>query len=77
MVTFLLSARASWVTGSNSRRGRRAALPERPPVQLMSAVVATMQLSYLPGLARRGAWRAQIEAVRCIRTTAAAASAKP
>ena len=28
------------------------------------AVVATMQLSYLPGLARRGAWRAQIEAVR-------------
>lgn len=28
------------------------------------AVVATMQLSFLPGLARRGAWRAQIEAVR-------------
>lgn len=28
------------------------------------AVVATMQLSFLPGLARRGALRAQIEAVR-------------
>jgi ribosomal protein S18 acetylase RimI-like enzyme len=27
-------------------------------------VVGTMQLSFLPGLARRGAWRAQIEAVR-------------
>jgi GNAT superfamily N-acetyltransferase len=27
-------------------------------------VVATMQLSYLPGLARRGALRAQVEAVR-------------
>jgi len=27
-------------------------------------VVATMQLTFLPGLARRGAWRAQIEAVR-------------
>src|ERR1700734_3314251 len=27
-------------------------------------VVATMQLSFLPGLARRGALRAQIEAVR-------------
>jgi ribosomal protein S18 acetylase RimI-like enzyme len=29
-----------------------------------SGVVATMQLSFLPGLARRGALRAQIEAVR-------------
>jgi GNAT superfamily N-acetyltransferase len=27
-------------------------------------VVGTMQLSFIPGLARRGAWRAQIEAVR-------------
>jgi GNAT superfamily N-acetyltransferase len=27
-------------------------------------VIATLQLSFLPGLARRGAWRAQIEAVR-------------
>lgn len=27
-------------------------------------VLATLQLSVLPGLARRGAWRAQIEAVR-------------
>jgi GNAT superfamily N-acetyltransferase len=29
-----------------------------------SRVVGTMQLSFIPGLARRGAWRAQIEAVR-------------
>lgn len=28
------------------------------------AVVGTMQLAFLPGLARRGAWRGQIEAVR-------------
>src|SRR5437870_267836 len=27
-------------------------------------VIGTMQLSFLPGLARRGAWRGQIEAVR-------------
>jgi GNAT superfamily N-acetyltransferase len=27
-------------------------------------VIGTMQLSFIPGLARRGAWRAQIEAVR-------------
>ncbi len=27
-------------------------------------VVATLQLSFIPGLARSGAWRAQIEAVR-------------
>lgn len=30
-------------------------------------VVATMQLSFIPGLARRGAFRAQIEAVRVSR----------
>jgi len=29
-----------------------------------SAVVGTLQLSFLPGLARRGSWRAQIETVR-------------
>lgn len=28
------------------------------------AVVGTLQLTFIPGLARRGAWRAQIEAVR-------------
>lgn len=27
-------------------------------------VVATLQLTFIPGLSRRGAWRAQIEAVR-------------
>jgi GNAT superfamily N-acetyltransferase len=32
--------------------------------ELRGTVVATMQLSFLPGLARRGALRAQIEAVR-------------
>lgn len=29
-----------------------------------SEVVGTLQLTFIPGLARRGAWRAQIEAVR-------------
>ncbi|MEL7463702.1 MAG: GNAT family N-acetyltransferase [Pseudomonadota bacterium] len=33
-------------------------------VRLNGQVIGTMQLSYLPGLARRGAWRGQIEAVR-------------
>ncbi|MDB5679813.1 MAG: family acetyltransferase, partial [Sphingomonas bacterium] len=28
------------------------------------AVIGTMQLSFLPGLLNRGAWRGQIEAVR-------------
>jgi GNAT superfamily N-acetyltransferase len=32
--------------------------------EIDSAVVGTLQLSFLPGLARRGALRAQIEAVR-------------
>lgn len=30
-------------------------------------VVATLQLTFLPGLSRRGAWRAQVEAVRVAR----------
>lgn len=32
--------------------------------ELDGDVVATLQLSFLPGLSRRGSWRAQIEAVR-------------
>ncbi len=32
--------------------------------ELAGDVVATFQLSYLPGLSRKGSWRAQIEAVR-------------
>ncbi|MCX6498379.1 MAG: GNAT family N-acetyltransferase [Arthrobacter sp.] len=32
-----------------------------------SCVVATFQLSFLPGLSRRGSWRAQLEAVRVAR----------
>lgn len=32
--------------------------------ELGGDVVATFQLSYLPGLSRQGSWRAQIEAVR-------------
>lgn len=28
------------------------------------AIVGTLQLSFIPGIARRGAWRGQIEAVR-------------
>jgi GNAT superfamily N-acetyltransferase len=43
---------------------------DRDPAHLLlvaesdQQVIATMQLSFLPGLARRGAWRAQLEAVR-------------
>ncbi len=43
---------------------------DRDPAHLLlvaqsgADIVATMQLSFLPGLARRGALRAQIEAVR-------------
>lgn len=32
--------------------------------ELNGDLVATFQLSYLPGLSRKGSWRAQIEAVR-------------
>ncbi len=43
---------------------------DRDPAHLLlvaeigGQVMATMQLSFLPGLARRGAWRAEIEGVR-------------
>ncbi|WP_253732328.1 GNAT family N-acetyltransferase [Thioclava sp. JE_KL1] len=46
---------------------------ESDPNQLLvvaerkGAVVGTLQLSFLPGLARQGAWRGQIEAVRIAR----------
>ena len=33
-------------------------------VELDGAPVATFQLSYLPGVSRKGAWRGQIESVR-------------
>ncbi len=53
------------------RAYRRAfAAIDRDPAHVLAVavagdrVVATMQLSFLPGLARRGALRAQIEAVR-------------
>jgi GNAT superfamily N-acetyltransferase len=45
---------------------------DRDPAHLLvvaefdGQVIATMQLSFLPGLARRGAWRAQLEAVRVV-----------
>ena len=34
------------------------------PGELDGTVVATFQLSFIPGLSRRGSWRSQIEAVR-------------
>lgn len=34
------------------------------PGEPAGAVVATFQLSFIPGLSRRGAWRSQLEAVR-------------
>ena len=45
---------------------------DRDPDQLLivaeqdGAIVGTMQLSFLPGLSFRGAWRGQIEAVRIV-----------
>lgn len=36
----------------------------RPVGQSRGPVVATFQLSFLPGLSRRGSWRSQLEAVR-------------
>ncbi|MET3370826.1 GNAT family N-acetyltransferase [Arthrobacter sp. M2012083] len=36
--------------------------------ELDGDVVATFQLSYIPGLSRKGSWRAQIEAVRVSET---------
>jgi GNAT superfamily N-acetyltransferase len=46
-----------------------AAINENPDQELIVAerdgtIVGTMQLSFLPGLSFRGAWRGQIEAVR-------------
>lgn len=46
-----------------------AAIDEDPAHRLLvcesaGRVVAMLQLSFIPGLSRRGAWRAQIEAVR-------------
>lgn len=35
-----------------------------PPGTAAGPVVATFQLSFLPGISRQGAWRSQIEAVR-------------
>ena len=43
---------------------RRATLEDVPTIVEHGKVVATMQVSFLPGLARRGALRAQVEAVR-------------
>lgn len=37
-------------------------------VETEGAVVGTLLLSFLPGLSRRGAWRAQIEAMRVARS---------
>ncbi len=43
-----------------------AADPNQMPVVAVEgeAVIGTMQLSFLPGISRQGAWRGQIEAVR-------------
>jgi GNAT superfamily N-acetyltransferase len=46
-----------------------AAIDENPDQELIvaerdGAIVGTMQISFLPGLSFRGAWRGQIEAVR-------------
>lgn len=37
-----------------------------PPGESSGAVDATFQLSFLPGISRRGAWRSQLEGVRVV-----------
>lgn len=39
-----------------------------PHAEAAGAIVATFQLSFLPGLSRQGAWRSQIEGVRVAET---------
>ncbi|MFC4062665.1 GNAT family N-acetyltransferase [Planomonospora corallina] len=58
-------------TGSygEEHRAAFAAIEADPNNELIVAeldgeLVGTMQLTYIPGIARRGAWRLQIEAVR-------------
>lgn len=65
------SARDSMATDPDMRPYEGAFLAiDADPAQLLvvatagAVVVGTMQLSFIPGLARRGALRAQIEAVR-------------
>jgi GNAT superfamily N-acetyltransferase len=65
------AARDGFYDDSDLRAYQQAfATIERDPAHVLvvaeteGRVVATMQLSFLPGLARRGALRAQVEAVR-------------
>ncbi len=64
------AARESAGEGSASAYARAFALVDADPAHLLVAVqdaddvVGTLQLSFLPGLSRRGELRAQIEAVR-------------
>ena len=39
-----------------------------PPGEAAGPVVATFQLSFLPGISRQGSWRSQIEGVRVAST---------
>ena len=43
--------------------------PDHVPVvgEMRDLIVATLFLSFLPGLSRHGAWRAQIESMRVAR----------
>lgn len=60
---------SSLSTGSEPYLTAFAAIDRDPAHRLLVCesaghVVAMLQLSFIPGLSRRGAWRAQIEAVR-------------
>ena len=67
-----LGATRDWVRTAEDLAAYQAAFEaiDRDPAHLLVVgqsgpdIVATMQMSFLPGLARRGALRAQIEAVR-------------
>ena len=65
----------------DDRYAKAFAAIEQDPNQLLAVaerdgrVVGVLQLSFIPGLTRRGMWRAQIEGVVSLPPSAAAASA--
>ena len=69
----MLGQRREADAGDPAYRAAFDAIAADPNQMLVAAImdealVGTMQLSFLPGLSRRGAWRCQIEAVRVTAT---------
>lgn len=45
--------------------------------EIAGEIVATLQLTYIPGLSRGGAWRAQLEGVRVASTSTSDSALSP